>query len=187
MSQITTGRRIATLINVFTVPPDRQQQLVDALTRATEDTIRHLPGFISASIHKSLDGTRVTNYAQWRSREHLEGMLSSAVAQPHLAEATALATSVEPHLYDVSSVYQAGTRWRAVATRAASLGAVAVGAAAIGSVAIGALALGRVAIGSLRLRRGSARALAAGRVDIDRLRIGELVVERGPTTGPRSF
>jgi hypothetical protein len=27
-----------------------------------------MPEFVSANIHKSVDGTRVANYAQWRSQ-----------------------------------------------------------------------------------------------------------------------
>ena len=52
------------LINVFTVNPDSQPQLIDLLHEATNQVIRHRPGsFISANIHASLDGTRVVNYA----------------------------------------------------------------------------------------------------------------------------
>ena len=47
------------LINVFTVVPARQQKLIDLLTRATEDSVRHAPGFVSARLHRSLDGTKV--------------------------------------------------------------------------------------------------------------------------------
>jgi Antibiotic biosynthesis monooxygenase len=47
--------------------PDSQQQLIDLLDEATNQVIRHRPGFISANIHASLDGTRVVNHAQWRS------------------------------------------------------------------------------------------------------------------------
>jgi antibiotic biosynthesis monooxygenase (ABM) superfamily enzyme len=54
---ISTDQDIATLINVFTVGLDNQQQLVDLLDEATTQVIRHLPGFISANIHASLDGT----------------------------------------------------------------------------------------------------------------------------------
>lgn len=36
-----------TLINVFTVDPLNQQQLVDLLSLATETGIRKMPGFIS--------------------------------------------------------------------------------------------------------------------------------------------
>src|SRR5258707_14665596 len=77
MASITTENRIATLINVFTVAPNDQQRLVDLLTTASERTIKHLPGFVSASIHKSTDGTRVVNYAQWNSSGDLDAMLKN--------------------------------------------------------------------------------------------------------------
>jgi hypothetical protein len=37
------------LINVFTVKPAYQRQLLELLRRATETSVRHAPGFISAS------------------------------------------------------------------------------------------------------------------------------------------
>jgi hypothetical protein len=40
-----------------------------AWSRATEETLGKLPGIISAAPHKSKDGTRVVNYAQWKTSE----------------------------------------------------------------------------------------------------------------------
>jgi quinol monooxygenase YgiN len=100
MASITRENRIATLINVFTVDPKDQQQLVDLLTEATERTIKHLPGFVSASIHKSTDGARVVNYAQWRSRDDLSAMLENPAAQEHIRPIMEIARA-DPHLYDV--------------------------------------------------------------------------------------
>ena len=88
---------------VFTVIPDRQQELATLLIEATEHTIRHLPGFISANIHTSLDGRRVVNYAQWRSRDAFEAMLRSPEARPHITRAAALAT-FDPILCEVAHV-----------------------------------------------------------------------------------
>lgn len=67
MATIQKGRDILTLINVFTVKREDQQKLADLLIEATEQTMKQMPGFISASIHTSLDGTRVVNYAQCRT------------------------------------------------------------------------------------------------------------------------
>jgi len=53
---ISTENDVATLVNVFTVEPENQQRLVAMLLEATEQTMKGLPGFVSASIHKSLDG-----------------------------------------------------------------------------------------------------------------------------------
>ena len=178
MTSISTRNDIVTLINVLTVEPARQQELVDLLTRATDETIRHMPGFVSATIHKSLDGVRVTNYAQWRSREDFEAMLRNPAASPHLKEAAALATSFQPHLYQVSEVRGVARRQRWQATGAMATGAVALGALAVGACAIGSLAIGRLAIGALALRRAHAHRLAVDEVSIGRLVVGDLVVDR---------
>lgn len=102
MTRITQDADIVTLINVFTVEPQDQQQLVDALVEATQSNLNQFPGFISANIHKSLDGTKVVNYAQWESRENYEAMLESPEVAPHLKQAADIALSFEPYLYEVS-------------------------------------------------------------------------------------
>ena len=48
MSTISKDNKVVTLINVFTVGPENQQRLVDVLLEATEKTMKHLPGFVSA-------------------------------------------------------------------------------------------------------------------------------------------
>jgi quinol monooxygenase YgiN len=100
---ISKTNDVVTLINVFTVEPQHQQKLVDLLTEATEKVMRHLPGFVSANIHKSFDGTRVANYAQWKSREHFEAMLKSPETLPHIGAVMQLA-KFDAHLYEVSFV-----------------------------------------------------------------------------------
>jgi heme-degrading monooxygenase HmoA len=57
-----------TNINTYKVAPERAEALLDLLIRAAE-TVRYVPGFVSANFHINLDRTRVVNYAQWQSRE----------------------------------------------------------------------------------------------------------------------
>jgi quinol monooxygenase YgiN len=95
---------LGTLINVFTVEPSKQQGLIDLLDRATEEVMRHQPGFISANIHRSLDGRHVANYAQWQTADAFERMLENPEAQAHMKLATDIAT-VQPVLYQVASVH----------------------------------------------------------------------------------
>ena len=83
----------------------RQAAGVDLLDRATENVMRKQPGFISANIHRSLDGTKVANYAQWRSKVDLEAMQKNPEAGVHMKEAAALADSFEPILYEVFSIH----------------------------------------------------------------------------------
>jgi antibiotic biosynthesis monooxygenase (ABM) superfamily enzyme len=58
MSTIDRNADLMTLVNVFTVEPENQEKLVTLLTEATEQVMRSLPGFVSANIHRSLDGNR---------------------------------------------------------------------------------------------------------------------------------
>jgi hypothetical protein len=66
VSTISKTDDITTLINVFTVEPENQQRLVELLVESTEEFWSKLPGFISSNVHKSLDGTHVVNYVQWK-------------------------------------------------------------------------------------------------------------------------
>jgi quinol monooxygenase YgiN len=104
MVTISKDNDVVTLINIFTVRPEHQQRLVDVLVDATQTVMRNQPGFVSANIHKSLDGTRVTNYAQWQSPEAFEAMLQNQEAAEHMGEAARIADRFEPHLYEVSFV-----------------------------------------------------------------------------------
>ncbi|MET3899035.1 quinol monooxygenase YgiN [Devosia sp. UYZn731] len=66
-----------------------------------------MPGFVSANIHSSLDGTRVTNYAQWCSQADFEAMQKNPEAGKYMKQAAALAEKFEPALYAVAGVYAA--------------------------------------------------------------------------------
>ncbi|WP_428342862.1 antibiotic biosynthesis monooxygenase family protein [Mycobacterium sp.] len=107
MTTITAHSDHATLMNVFTVQPDRARELADLLTAATEDVMQHIDGFISANIHLSTDGTRVVNYAQWRSAEAMHAMQQNPVAREHMVKCADVADGFEPHLYTVESVHEA--------------------------------------------------------------------------------
>jgi quinol monooxygenase YgiN len=89
-----------TLINVFTVEPANQQELLALLTRATETSVRSANGFISAKLHRSLDGTKVAMYAQWRSAEDYQAMRENPAPLPYLQQALAIA-KFEPGMYEV--------------------------------------------------------------------------------------
>ena len=104
MTTISKDNPVVTLVNVFTVEPENQQRLVEVLTEATEKVMCLQPGFISANLHKSFDGTRVANYSQWTSVEKYQAMLQNPQVLPHMTEATQLAT-FDAHLYEVSHTH----------------------------------------------------------------------------------
>lgn len=107
MSIIEKGSQLLTLVNVFTVEPEKQLALVTLLIEATEQTMRHMPGFVSANIHRSLDGKKVVNYAQWESLAAFEAMRKNPRAIPHMQAAAALA-QFEPILCEVSDSISVG-------------------------------------------------------------------------------
>ena len=104
MTTISSSRKLVTLINVFTVEPANQKQLLDLLARATETSVRHAPGFISASLHRGLDGTKVTMYAQWRSMEDYEAMRTNPAPLPYFQQALAIA-KFDPGMYEVVETF----------------------------------------------------------------------------------
>ena len=86
MATISAKNEVMTLINVFTVEPTNQRRLVELLTKATEVSVRRAPGFVSASLHRGTDGTKVTMYAQWRSIDHYQAMRQDLSPLPFLQE-----------------------------------------------------------------------------------------------------
>lgn len=104
MTTISPNRKPVTLINVFTVEPANQQRLIELLARATETSVRHAPGFISASLHRGFDGTKVTMYAQWRSVEDYQAMRANPEPLPYLQQALAIA-KFDPGMYEVVETF----------------------------------------------------------------------------------
>ncbi len=104
MITISQDNNFLTLINIFTVDPKDQQELIDLLTMATQESIIHIEGFISASLHRSIDGTKVTMYAQWRSIEDYQNMRNNPAASPYLERALAIA-KFEPGMYNLAETF----------------------------------------------------------------------------------
>ncbi len=94
-----------TFINVFTVAPKDQQALINILIQATEGNVDREPGFISATLHRSLDGTKVTMVAQWASASAYQAMRQKP-GRPFLEQALRIAT-FEPGMYEVVQSFRA--------------------------------------------------------------------------------
>ncbi|MFB2835103.1 antibiotic biosynthesis monooxygenase [Floridanema evergladense] len=100
MPIISKTNDVVTVIFSFAVEPEQQQELIDRMIDALETTTRHQPGFVCASFHKSLDGVRVFNYAQWRTQADYETFAQSA-------QDRAIATQLsqfqlrDSHIYEV--------------------------------------------------------------------------------------
>lgn len=94
--------RPVTLINVFTCAPERQGELLTLLRTLTDEVTRHLPGFLSATLHRSLDGRRVANYAQWESEAAWKAMVRNDAVRARMGPIIAIAT-FDPGLYELAS------------------------------------------------------------------------------------
>ncbi|MEV4380224.1 antibiotic biosynthesis monooxygenase family protein [Streptosporangium sp. NPDC049644] len=103
---IRVGGAPVTLINVFDVDASKQQELIDLLNEGTEKVIKNRPGFVSVNILASVDGTRVVNFAQWRSQDDVKATMADPEVQA-LGKRTAELAKPAPHVYSVVSIHHA--------------------------------------------------------------------------------
>ncbi len=101
MTKLDPRDGYAVLINTFRVAPERAEELMALLERATQETMRFQPGFVSANLHLSADRRRIVNYAQWRSRADFDAMLRDPAARAHIAEAGKVANSFDPAIFEL--------------------------------------------------------------------------------------
>jgi heme-degrading monooxygenase HmoA len=104
MPTISKGRVPLTLINVFTVKPEDQDALIALLKEVTEHRVRHCKGFVSASLHRGIDGTKVTMYAQWASLEDYNAMRKDAGSAGTMEKALRLG-KFDPGMYEVAEIF----------------------------------------------------------------------------------
>ena len=95
---ITGENNLVTLINVFETTPEQQQALIDQWVHFTE-VVRDEPGYVGTALHKRTDGTRVINYAHWRSEADFDAFLGKHGAD--FAQFTQNASRIDPHTYTV--------------------------------------------------------------------------------------
>jgi quinol monooxygenase YgiN len=95
------SERFVTLINVFTVGSERQPELIALLAGATEESVRRAPGFMSARLHRSLDGTKVTMYTQWRGNEDYQATRQDSAYSPFFFKRALEIATFELGMYEV--------------------------------------------------------------------------------------
>lgn len=99
MPSIEANNGVVTHVNVFSVDPERQQQLVESLIE-TVNAARAVPGWLSASVHRSYDGSKVINYVQFASHDAAQAVLRHLAAGGYLQRNTSLGP-VAPGQYEV--------------------------------------------------------------------------------------
>ncbi|MBD1852164.1 antibiotic biosynthesis monooxygenase [Cyanobacteria bacterium FACHB-502] len=83
--------------------PSNQPEMVKRTTDELERAMSNSSGLISATFHRSLDGTRMFNYGQWESKEAFEAILKQPGFNPDKPYWEGLARN-EFHLYNVVHV-----------------------------------------------------------------------------------
>ena len=71
MPNIRTDNQLVTQITVVESEPEKQAEALSLMTERARFMARQ-PGFISISVHRSLDGRRIVNYIQWQNRDQLQ-------------------------------------------------------------------------------------------------------------------
>ncbi len=94
-----------TVIVTWEVAPKVCQELVDRISLAYEEVVRHQPGFISSEIHVNDARTRIANYSRWDTREHFHEMLRTEPVMAHNKAINEIATAFRPVLYDVVKTF----------------------------------------------------------------------------------
>jgi len=109
VATITPDADLVTVMVRFAVDPQDQPELLRLLAE-TDPVLTRQPGFISASTHRSFDGTEVLVYLQWRTAADHEACVQSIEmnqASAGLMEfINAGRTRFEVHMYDVTSTLQ---------------------------------------------------------------------------------
>lgn len=99
MTTLSLNNKLTTVIILFTVEPSQQDELITAIKEFLE-TVKTQPGFISANLHKSIDGVKVANYAQWASMAEFEAFRNNAEVQKK-AEKLFTFDSPDSHIYEI--------------------------------------------------------------------------------------
>jgi heme-degrading monooxygenase HmoA len=106
MATIAPGTDLVTVMVRFAVDPEDQPGLLRLLA-ATDPVLTRQHGFVSASTHRSLDGTEVLVYLQWRSAADHEACVQDIEMNQASAGLMEFInggkTRYEVHMYEVTS------------------------------------------------------------------------------------
>lgn len=108
MATLDLDNAAITAIIIFSIKPEQQQPLLEAIKEFLE-TVKTQPGFISANLHRSLDGVKVANYAQWKTMEAFQSFRDNQEVQAKASKLFEFDTP-DSHVYEiVASQSKVGT------------------------------------------------------------------------------
>jgi heme-degrading monooxygenase HmoA len=103
MPQIQTRQQPVTQITIIESEPHKQQEALSLMTERAQFMARQ-PGFVSISLHRSLDGRRIVNYVQWQNADLLHAAHQSPEFRKEWRRFDQVTDDIDPHLYEVAHV-----------------------------------------------------------------------------------
>ena len=101
--RIRSGKQLVTQITIVESEPEKQAEALALMSQRAGFMARQ-PGFVSISVHRSLDGRRIVNYVQWESRELLQSAHRSPEFLQEWGRFDELTDDIDPHLYEIAHV-----------------------------------------------------------------------------------
>lgn len=109
MPQIRTDHQPVTQITVIDTEPGKQAESLQLMTERARFMAKQ-PGFVSISLHRSLDGGRIVNYIQWKNRDLLAAAHKSPEFRKEWRHFDDVTQDIDPHLYEVAHIEESGQR-----------------------------------------------------------------------------
>jgi heme-degrading monooxygenase HmoA len=100
MPHIRVDHQPVTQITVVEPEPGKADEALAVMTERARFMARQ-PGFVSISLHRSLDRKRIVNYIQWQSRDLLQAAHKSPEFRKEWGRFDQVTDDIDPHLYEV--------------------------------------------------------------------------------------
>jgi heme-degrading monooxygenase HmoA len=107
MTHIPMSNKPITQVTVIEPEPGKQAEALALMAERARFMARQ-PGFISISLHRSLDGKRIVNLVQWQNVELLEAAHKSPEFHKEWTHFDQLTDEIDPHLYEVALTLNSG-------------------------------------------------------------------------------
>src|SRR4029453_932257 len=98
MPYIRVDKQPVTQITVVEAEPQKQAEALSLMTERARFMARQ-PGFVSISVHRSLDQRRIVNYIQWQTREQLQSAHRAPEFKKEWTHFDTVTDEIDPHLY----------------------------------------------------------------------------------------
>src|SRR5687767_11555426 len=103
MPEIRPDNKFVIQITTAEAEEGKQDELLALMTDRARFMARQ-PGFVSISLHRGLDGSRIVNYVQWVSREQLIAAHHTPEFREKWSQVGNVSEEIEPNLYEVVHV-----------------------------------------------------------------------------------